>query len=136
MFVLEYIAQNMSPLVPWMALFWFVIGILVGQRMQTGPGTGSSGKSKPATKGKPVELYIGNLPFSTSEKELQQTFRKYGSVRSVRVITNAFNGKSKGYGFILMGDKSSADAAMREVSGSKMSGREVVVNLAKSKQDW
>jgi RNA recognition motif-containing protein len=133
---LDYIVQNMTPLVSWISLIWFILGLLLGQRVQARRVARRSSKSEPSAKGKPVELYIGNLPFSTSEKELQQTFGKHGPVRSIRIIENASNGKSKGYGFVLMGDKASADAAMREIGGSKMSGREVVVNLAKSKQDW
>ncbi|MDA0323482.1 MAG: RNA-binding protein [Verrucomicrobia bacterium] len=133
---LDYIVQNMTPLVTWMSLIWFILGLLIGKRIQAGRVTGAPSKAKPSAKGKPVELYIGNLPFSTTEKELQQLFGKHGPVRSIRIIENAINGKSKGYGFVLMGDKASADAAMQGIGGSKMSGREVVVNLAKSKQDW
>ena len=91
--------------------------------------------SRPASKGgsDAVELYVGNLPYETSEKELEKMFSKFGSVVSTRIISNRFNGRSKGYGFVEMDGDAAADKAASEMSGCELSGRKIVVNTAKSK---
>lgn len=79
-----------------------------------------------------VELYVGNLPYEMTEAELNKVFSKFGRVVSIRLIENRSNGKSKGFGFIEMGDPAGAQAAIRELNSSKLQGRSIVVSAAKS----
>jgi RNA recognition motif-containing protein len=76
------------------------------------------------------KLYVGNLPFSTTEDELRAAFESHGSVTSVNVITDRETGRSRGFGFVEMEDASAADAATRALDGSDMGGRTLRVNEA------
>jgi RNA recognition motif-containing protein len=79
------------------------------------------------------KLYVGNLPFSTTEDELRAVFERHGSVDSVNVITDRETGRSRGFAFIEMEDASAADEAMRALDGSDMGGRNLRVNEAKER---
>ena len=80
------------------------------------------------------KLYIGNLPFSVTEAELQAAFESHGSVESVNVITDRETGRPRGFAFVEMDDASAADAAMRALDGSDFGGRNLKVNEAKERQ--
>ena len=75
------------------------------------------------------KLYVGNLPFSTSEAELRELFEQHGSVESVNVITDRETGRPRGFAFVEMED-GAADAAMRALDGSQLGGRSLRVNEA------
>jgi RNA recognition motif-containing protein len=79
-----------------------------------------------------VEMYVGNLSFSTEERELSAMFEEFGKVASARIIKNKFNNKSKGFGFVEMPDRADAMRAIKALSGKEIEGRRVVVNEAKS----
>jgi RNA recognition motif-containing protein len=74
-------------------------------------------------------LYVGNLPFNTTEADLRQLFEQHGSVDSVNVITDRETGRSRGFGFVEM-DGESADAAMKALDGFEMDVRALRVNEA------
>lgn len=93
--------------------------------------TRASGASSGGT-GQGVELYVGNLPYETSERDLGQAFERFGRVLSVRMIENRRNGKPKGFGFVEMADDPSAEAAIKAMNGADFKGRAIVVNEAKS----
>src|SRR5207237_2818270 len=76
------------------------------------------------------KVFIGNLPFQTTESDLTNTFAQYGRVESVQIITDRETGRSKGFGFIVM-DEQAADEAIAEISGSMVNGRILTVNEAK-----
>ena len=76
------------------------------------------------------KVFIGNLPFQTTESDLTNTFAQYGRVESVQIITDRETGRSKGFGFIVM-DEQAADEAIAEISGSMVDGRTLTVNEAK-----
>ena len=76
------------------------------------------------------KVFIGNLPFQTTESDLTNTFAQYGPVQSVQIITDRETGRSKGFGFIVM-EEQAADAAIAEISGSVVEGRILTVNEAK-----
>jgi RNA recognition motif-containing protein len=80
------------------------------------------------------KLYVGNLPFSTTEEELRAVFERHGTVESVNVITDRETGRSRGFGFVEMEEASAADDAMRALDGSDLGGRNVKVNEAKERQ--
>ncbi len=81
-----------------------------------------------------VELYVGNLPYDTTDKELARAFERFGRVLSVRMIENRRNGKPKGFGFVEMQDDATADTAIKAMNGTDFKGRSLVVNEAKSRE--
>ena len=85
-----------------------------------------------APDGEGVELYVGNLNYDLKSRDLNDAFEKYGKVDSVRIIKNRMNGKSKGYGFVHMANRTEARAAIKALNGSDLRGRKIVVNEARS----
>lgn len=80
------------------------------------------------------KLYVGNLPFSTTEDELRAVFESHGSVESVNVITDRETGRSRGFAFVEMAEESAAQAAMRAVDGTEFGGRSLRVNEAQERR--
>ena len=80
------------------------------------------------------KLYVGNLPFSTTQDELQGLFERFGSVASAAVIMDRETGRSRGFGFIEMDEASAADEALRELDGSDFGGRSLRVNEANDRR--
>jgi len=81
------------------------------------------------------KLYVGNLPYSFRDEDLQQTFSQYGSVGSAKVMMERDTGRSKGFGFVEMGSDAEAQAAIQGVHGTNFGGRDLVVNEARPKED-
>ena len=80
------------------------------------------------------KLYVGNLPFSTTEDELRAIFEQHGGVDSVNVITDRETGRSRGFAFVEMSDSNAAEQAMRALDGSDMAGRSLRVNEAQDRR--
>ena len=80
------------------------------------------------------KIYVGNLPWSTNEEELRGVFERFGSVESVAVITDRETGRSRGFGFVEMGDEGSAQEAIRGLDGSDLGGRPLRVNEAQERR--
>jgi RNA recognition motif-containing protein len=80
------------------------------------------------------KLYVGSLPYSISEDELRDLFTPYGSVASVRIITDKFTGQSKGFGFVEMENPEDAQKAVQAVNGMQVGGRTLIVNDARPEQ--
>lgn len=78
-----------------------------------------------------TKLYVGGLPYLTTDAQLAELLSPYGSVVSARVITDRFTGQSRGSGFVEMGTGEAAQKAMNTLNGSKLNGRTIVVNEAK-----
>ena len=76
------------------------------------------------------KLYVGNLPFQTTEEDLSDLFSQAGNVESVRIITDRDTGRSRGFGFVEMGDEE-ADKAVESLNGTEMGGRPLTVNEAR-----
>ncbi len=76
------------------------------------------------------KLYVGNIPFTTTEPELREIFEKHGTLASVNVITDRETGRSRGFAFVEFEDGASADAAQQALDGQEMSGRTLRVNEA------
>ena len=77
------------------------------------------------------KLYVGNLPYTFSDNDMQRTFGEFGSVNSAKVIMDRDSGRSKGFGFVEMSTAAEADAAVKALHGHDMGGRDMVVNIAK-----
>ena len=77
------------------------------------------------------KLYVGNLAYSVADSDLQQAFGEYGTVTSAKVMMDRESGRSKGFGFVEMGDDSQAEAAINGMNGQPFGGRNVVVNEAR-----
>jgi RNA recognition motif-containing protein len=77
------------------------------------------------------KLYVGNLPYSFRDSDLEQTFGQYGAVSSAKVMMERDTGRSKGFGFVEMGSDAEAQAAISGVHGQNFGGRDLVVNEAR-----
>jgi len=77
------------------------------------------------------KLYVGNLPYSFSDSDMQQAFSQYGNVSSAKVMMERDTGRSKGFGFVEMGSDAEAQAAIGGMNGQSMGGRNLVVNEAR-----
>ncbi len=77
------------------------------------------------------KLYVGGLPYTTTEGELQSLFEQAGTVESVAVITDRMSGRSKGFGFVEMATDEEAQAAIAKFNGTEFGGRTLVVNEAR-----
>ena len=79
------------------------------------------------------KIYIGNLPFSSTEDELRAVFERHGRVESVNVITDRDSGRPRGFAFVEMDEASAADDAIRALDGSELGGRSLRVNEAQDR---
>jgi cold-inducible RNA-binding protein len=77
------------------------------------------------------KLYVGNLPYSVRDSDLEQAFGEFGAVTSAKVMMERDTGRSKGFGFVEMGSDNEAQAAIQGMHGQAMAGRNVVVNEAR-----
>src|SRR6516162_9968799 len=78
-------------------------------------------------------LYVGNLPFTTTDDELRQVFSQYGTVTKVQVVSDRETGRSRGFGFVEMAD--GADEAIAALGGAMYQGRALTVNEARPRED-
>jgi RNA recognition motif-containing protein len=81
-----------------------------------------------------MNLYVGNLPFSVTQDELEELFSQYGPVDRAQVITDRETGRSRGFGFVEMEDQAAQDA-IEALNGQQHGGRPLTVNEAKPKND-
>jgi RNA recognition motif-containing protein len=80
-----------------------------------------------------TKLFVGSLPWSVNDEELKETFEKHGTVVSAKIITDRETRRSRGFGFVEMENQDDARKAIRALNDSELSGRNIVVNEAKSR---
>ena len=80
------------------------------------------------------KIYVGNLPFTSTEAELKTVFGRHGTVESVNIITDRETGRPRGFAFVEMQEASAADDAIRALDGSDLGGRSIKVNEAQGRQ--
>jgi cold-inducible RNA-binding protein len=80
-------------------------------------------------------LYVGNLPHSTTESELRNVFEAHGKVDKVNIVTDRETGRARGFAFVEMTDASEADKAVAALNGTELGGRALKINEAKPKTD-
>ena len=78
-----------------------------------------------------MNIYVGNIPYRLSEEELRELFEAYGTVDSVKIISDKFTGRSKGFGFVEMPNEDEAVKAIEALNDKEVSGRNLRVNKAK-----
>ena len=81
-----------------------------------------------------MNIYVGNLPYSATQDELSALFSEFGQVSSVKVVTDKFSGKSRGYAFVEMSESSSGSNAISKLNGQEFKGRELRVSEAKPRE--
>ena len=123
----------------------FVAGFLVGRRGKGGAKAAAKKQPPQQPRRSPrasetrtpipagsVEIYVGNLSYDMTEEELRKTFEAFGTVSSTRVVTNRFNNKSKGFGFVVMPNRPEAEKAIAAMSEKEVMGRKMRVNEAQN----
>ncbi len=83
-----------------------------------------------------MNIYVGNLDFKVDENDLEGLFQEYGTTSSVKIITDKYSGKSKGFGFVTMEDQDEAKKAIEELNGATLENREIVVNEARPRKQY
>lgn len=82
-----------------------------------------------------LRIYVGNLPYTTQDEDLNEAFSAFGEVESTIVIRDRETGRSRGFGFVEMSDGSSATAAIESLNGKNFQGRNLTVNEAKPREN-
>ena len=80
-----------------------------------------------------MNIFVGNLSFSTTDDSLRELFEQHGEVTSANVITSRDTGRSRGFGFVEMANDAEAEAAITALNGAELGGRTLVVNKARPK---
>ena len=81
-------------------------------------------------------LYVGNLPHSTTEAELREFFQAHGDVQKVSIVTDRETGRSRGFAFVEMTDAGAADKAIAALNGTQLGGRTLAINEARPKPQF
>jgi len=82
-----------------------------------------------------TKLFVGGIPFNSTEQELHELFAGVGEVASVRIITDRVTGRSRGFGFVEMATAADAEKAIQELDGAQFGGRSIAVSEARPKQN-
>ncbi len=82
-----------------------------------------------------MNLYVGNLDYKIREEQLQSLFEQYGEVTSVKIITDKFTGRSKGFAFVEMTNNDEGKKAIENLNGQSLQGRDITVSEARPKPD-
>jgi len=80
-----------------------------------------------------TKLFVGSLPWSVDERQLQTVFEAHGTVVSAKIILDRTTGRSRGFGFVEMQNSSDAEKAMKALNESEISGRNIIVNEARTR---
>ncbi|MCP9455851.1 MAG: RNA-binding protein [Nitrospira sp.] len=81
-----------------------------------------------------AKIYVGGLPYATTEQQLSELFSAHGTVASARIITDKFTGQSRGFGFVEMSSEAEAQAAIAALNGTQFGGRTLTVNEARPQE--
>ncbi|MEX0616352.1 MAG: RNA-binding protein [Candidatus Woykebacteria bacterium] len=80
-------------------------------------------------------LFVGSLSYDVTQSQLEELFSTVGSVKEATLVTDKFSGNSKGFGFVEMGSDEEAEKAIKELTGKELSGRAIVVNEARPREE-
>lgn len=82
-----------------------------------------------------MNIYVGNISWDLTEGDLKTAFEAHGQVSSVKIITDKFTGRSRGFGFVEMSEKAEGETAISTLNGTDLKGRKIVVNEARPKSE-
>ena len=82
-----------------------------------------------------MKIYVGNIPYSTTEDQLRDKFGEFGEVEEVTVVTDRHTGRPRGFGFVTMPNGEEANAAIEALNSSELDGRTLTVNEARPRRD-
>lgn len=82
-----------------------------------------------------MKLYVGNISFNTSDQDLEELFGSVGTVQSANIVEDRETGRSRGFGFVEMSSKEEGEAAIEQLNGKEIDGRELKVNEAKPREN-
>ncbi|QEL14508.1 RNA recognition motif domain-containing protein [Limnoglobus roseus] len=82
-----------------------------------------------------TNIYVGNLPWSTTEDDLYSLFQQYGTVQRAQIVTDRETGRSRGFAFVEMANEAEAQAAIQALNEQPMNGRPLTVNIAQPRQE-
>ena len=103
-----------------------------GKKGDTKPRAEKPASRHPAPADGSIEIYVGNLSYDLTDDQLRKEFEAFGTVNSARVITNRYNNKSKGFGFVHMPNRDEADAAVAALNDKEILGRKMKCNEARN----
>jgi RNA recognition motif-containing protein len=81
-----------------------------------------------------MNIFVGNLPFTTTDQDLRQLFEPYGAVEAVRIMTDRETGRARGFGFVEMPDDGAAQTAIDALNGTSLAGRALTINEARPRE--
>jgi len=81
-----------------------------------------------------MNIYVGNLSFDVNKNDLEKLFSEYGKVSEIKIITEPFSGRSKGFGFVEIPDNSEADKAIKALNGMMLKEQKIKVNQAEPRK--
>jgi RNA recognition motif-containing protein len=81
------------------------------------------------------QIYVGNISYGMREDTLKELFEQYGEVTSVKIVKDRMTGRSRGFGFVEMSDKDEAEKAIEALNGTDVDGRNIRVNVARSRRE-
>lgn len=81
-----------------------------------------------------MNIYVGNISYSTKEDDLREDFGEFGEVTSAKIISDRETGRSKGFGFVEMADDAAGEKAIEEMNGKEVDGRALRVNVARPRR--
>ena len=81
-----------------------------------------------------MNIYVGRISYEVTDEELREAFAEHGQVDSATVIMDRYTGRSRGFGFVEMGDQGEAQAAIAALNGAELKGRAIVVNESKPRE--
>jgi len=82
-----------------------------------------------------MNIYVGNLSYQVTSEDLRQAFEQFGEVSTANVVTDKFTGQSKGFGFVEMPNQANGEAAIKQMDGAALKGRNVRVNEARPRSE-
>jgi len=83
-----------------------------------------------------MTIYVGNIPYALKEEDLKEIFKEFGEIVSIKIVTDKYSGRSKGFGFVELENDEQEDAAIQECNRKIISGRNLVVAKAHSKKGY
>jgi len=82
-----------------------------------------------------MKMYVGNLPYSTGQAELQELFSPYGPVEQVHLVVDRVTNRPRGFAFITLSDQGRAHQAIQELNGRELGGRKIIVSEARPREE-